>query len=85
MDGKLAMSIKDAVRMSLAEDREHHERSGSVRKLPPRVLVRDGSAIVARRPFRLGGAYCVRWAGTARLVAVSRVDDILVFDVSWSL
>lgn len=32
----------------------------------------------------MGGAYCVRWAGIARLVSVSRVDDILVFDVSWS-
>lgn len=84
MAGQLEVSIDDAVRMSLAEDRAHHEKSGSVRELPPRVLVRDGSATVARRPFRRGGAYFVRWAGTAKLVAAARVDGIIVFDVSWS-
>lgn len=84
MDGPLSVSIDDAVHLWLAEDLEQHERSGSVRKLEPRVLVRDGTSIVARRPFRRKGAYCVRWAGTARLVSATRVDGVIIFDVSWA-
>jgi hypothetical protein len=84
MDGPLSVSIDEAVRMWLEEDHEEHERSGSVRKQEPRVLVRDGSSVVARRPFRRKGAYCVRWAGTARLVSATRIDGLIVFDVSWA-
>ncbi|MBY3432630.1 hypothetical protein HFN89_00385 [Rhizobium laguerreae] len=84
MDGPLSIPVDEAVRMWLAEDLAQHERSGSVRKLEPRVLVRDGSSVVARRPFRRKGAYCVRWAGTARLISASRVDGLIIFDVSWA-
>jgi hypothetical protein len=84
MEEQLGMSIEEAVRLALAEDLAHHEQSGSVCKLPPRVLVRDRSAPVARRPIRRGGDFFVRWAGTAKLVSASRVDGIIIFDVSWS-
>jgi hypothetical protein len=84
MDGALSVSIDEAVRTWQAEDHEEHERSSSVRKLEPRVLVRDGSSVVAHRPFRRKGAYCVRWAGTARLVSANRVDGVIIFDVSWA-
>ncbi|MCV9964427.1 hypothetical protein OIU34_21290 [Pararhizobium sp. BT-229] len=84
MDEQLDMPIDRAVSTWLAEELERHERSGSVRKLEPRVLARNGSAMVARRPIRRNGAYFVRWAGTAKLVSAARVDGIIVFDVSWT-
>ncbi|MDW9481918.1 hypothetical protein GOB57_25035 [Sinorhizobium meliloti] len=84
MGDELEVSIDEAVRMSLAEDQEHHERSGSVRRLECRVLVRNGTAVVARRPFRRRGCYCVRWSGTAKLVRAARENGVIVFDVSWA-
>lgn len=72
MDGLLECSIEEAVRMWLAEDLAQHEASGSVRKLEPRVLVKDGSSTVCRRPFKRRGHWSVRCAGTARLVRPRR-------------
>jgi hypothetical protein len=84
MDEQLDMSIDEAVSTWLAEELGRHDRSGSVRKLEPRVLARNGSVTVARRPIRRNGAHFIRWAGTAKLVSAARVNGVIIFDVSWA-
>nr|WP_250808615.1 hypothetical protein [Neorhizobium tomejilense] len=84
MEAPLPGTIDEAVAMALAEELDRHVKSGSVRDLPPRVLVRDGGSLVARRPFRYRGSFSVLWAGTARLVEPRRENGVIVFRADWS-
>ena len=84
MGEAMDVSVGEAVKLWLAEDLARHVKSGSVCKLAPRVLVRNGSSIVSRRPFKLKGVWCVRWAGTAAIVSPKREDGIVIFEATWS-
>ncbi len=83
MDEPLQMTVDEAVSLALAEERERHARSGSSLPYRELVLVRGIKSLVARRPFRRKGEWCVRWAGTARLTTPTRINDVVVFGATW--
>lgn len=50
---------------------------------PPRIIVEHGETRVLRRPFKSGGHWNVRWAGTARLVNPRRIDGEIIFTADY--
>jgi hypothetical protein len=80
----VSTDLDKAMKRALSEQREHVERASPSSRFQPRVIVRDGTSGVLRRPFRRGGAWRVTWNGTARLVDPEVRDGMMTFRADWS-
>jgi len=78
-----ATATDSEVEAAIEEYRAYHVWAKPSTPFQPRVSVEFNGSRVMRRPFKLGGHWRVRWAGTARLTQPRTVDDHTVFTADY--